>query len=81
MRGSGIRALLLQMFHPLAMAGVADHSDSREDPSGRLSRTAHFVTVTTYGSTEAAERAMRAHVINGLEFLSQLDRSIHFGED
>jgi DNA-binding GntR family transcriptional regulator len=33
------------------------------------------------GDTEAAERAMRAHVINGLEFLFQLDRSIHFGED
>ena len=33
------------------------------------------------GNAEAAERAMRAHVINGLEFLSQLDRSIHFGED
>jgi DNA-binding GntR family transcriptional regulator len=29
---------------------------------------------------ELAERAMRDHVINGLEFLSQLDRSIHFGE-
>jgi DNA-binding GntR family transcriptional regulator len=29
---------------------------------------------------EGAERAMRDHVINGLEFLSQLDRSIHFGE-
>ena len=33
------------------------------------------------GNPEAAERAMRDHVINGLEFLSQLDRSIHFGED
>ena len=55
---AGIRALLLQMFHPLAMAGVADHSDYREDPSGRLNRTAHFVTVTTYGSTEAADQAI-----------------------
>lgn len=33
------------------------------------------------GDVEAAESAMRAHVINGFEFLSQLDRSIHFGED
>jgi len=33
------------------------------------------------GDADGAERAMRAHVINGLEFLSQLDRSIHFGED
>ena len=29
---------------------------------------------------ERAERAMRDHVINGLEFLSQLDRSIHFAD-
>jgi len=55
---AGIRALLLQMFHPLAMAGVADHSDYRQDPSGRLNRTAHFVTVTTYGSTAAADQAV-----------------------
>ncbi len=55
---AGIRALLLQMFHPLAMAGVADHSDYRKDPSGRLNRTAHFVTVTTFGSTEAADDAI-----------------------
>jgi len=55
---AGIRALLLQMFHPLAMAGVADHSDYRQDPSGRLNRTAHFVTVTTFGSTPAAEDAL-----------------------
>lgn len=55
---AGIRALLLQLFHPLAMAGVADHSDYRQDPQGRLNRTAHFVTVTTYGSTPAAEAAI-----------------------
>lgn len=33
------------------------------------------------GDVDGAERAMRTHVINGLEFLSQLDRSVHFGED
>ena len=35
----GLRALLLQSLHPLAMAGVADHSDYRGDPWGRLQRT------------------------------------------
>lgn len=40
-----------------------------------------IVDAVTAGNVEAAERAMRDHVINGLEFLSQLDRSIHFGED
>lgn len=57
---AGVRALLMQLFHPLAMAGVAEHSDYRQDPQGRLNRTAHFVTVTTYGSTPAAETAIEA---------------------
>ena len=32
----GLRALLLQSLHPLAMAGVAGHSGYRGDPWGRL---------------------------------------------
>lgn len=52
---AGIAALALQALHPLAMAGVADHSDFSVDPLGRLRRTASFVGVTAYGtSTEAA---------------------------
>jgi uncharacterized protein (DUF2236 family) len=54
---SGLRALLLQAVHPLAMAGVAQHSDFREDPWGRLFRTAEYVGVTTYGTTSQARRA------------------------
>lgn len=56
----GIRALLLQTMHPLAMAGVAQHSDYRDDPWGRLQRTAQYVGVTTYGSTEAAHQTIAA---------------------
>lgn len=56
----GLRALLLQTLHPLAMAGVADHSDYRADPWGRLHRTGEFVAATTYGSSAAAERATAA---------------------
>ena len=52
-----LRALLLQSLHPLAMAGVADHSDYRSDPWGRLQRTARFLTTTTYGTAEQAEAA------------------------
>jgi uncharacterized protein (DUF2236 family) len=55
----GLCALLLQTLHPLAMAGIADHSNYREDPLGRLGRTGSFVTGTTYGSTETAERLIR----------------------
>jgi uncharacterized protein (DUF2236 family) len=54
----GLRALLLQSLHPLAMAGVADHSDYRHDPWGRLQRTATFLAATTYGSIEVAEQAI-----------------------
>lgn len=54
---AGLRALLLQAVHPLAMAGVAQHSDFRSDPWGRLFRTAEYVGVTTYGTTREAERA------------------------
>jgi uncharacterized protein (DUF2236 family) len=54
----GLRALLVQTVHPLAMAGVADHSDYRQDPWGRLRRTALYVGTTTYGSTPAATHAI-----------------------
>ena len=54
----GLRALMLQTLHPLAMAGVAQHSDYKHDPWGRLNRTGRFVGATTYGSTVTAERAI-----------------------
>jgi uncharacterized protein (DUF2236 family) len=50
----GIRALLLQSLHPLAMAGVVDHSGFQGDPWGRLQRTSHFLAVTTFGSAADA---------------------------
>src|SRR4249920_2024673 len=52
-----LRALLLQSLHPLAMAGVADHSDYRADPWGRLQRTARFLAATTYGTEDQADQA------------------------
>jgi uncharacterized protein (DUF2236 family) len=54
----GVSALLLQMLHPLALAGVWDHSDFRRDRLGRLRRTAQFISVTTFASTAAAEGAI-----------------------
>lgn len=54
----GLRALLLQAVHPLAMAGVAQFSGYRSDPWGRLRRTAEFVAVTTFGTTGQARRAV-----------------------
>ncbi|WP_375248944.1 oxygenase MpaB family protein [Sphingomonas sp.] len=54
----GIAALLLQMLHPRALAGVWDHSDFRRDRLGRLKRTAQFIAVTTFGGADAADRAI-----------------------
>lgn len=54
----GLRALLLQSLHPLVMAGVADHSDYRDDPWGRLQRTSQFLAATTYGNVQLAEQAI-----------------------
>jgi uncharacterized protein (DUF2236 family) len=54
----GLRALLLQMMHPLAMAGVADHSDYRDDPWGRLHRTGEFLGRTTFGPRETADASI-----------------------
>ncbi len=50
----GIRGLLTQVSHPLAMAGVYDHSAFREDPLGRLQRTSAYVTTSVFGSTAEA---------------------------
>ena len=52
----GTTALLMQMLHPGALAGVWDHSNFRHDMLGRLKRTAQFIAATTYGGTAEAER-------------------------
>jgi uncharacterized protein (DUF2236 family) len=54
MLAGGLRALMLQTMHPLAMAGVADHSAYRSDPLGRLANTAVYVGTSIYGSTAQA---------------------------
>ncbi len=56
----GLRALLLQTLHPLAMAGVAQHSAFRQDPFGRLQRTGGFIAATVFGTTADADRAIAA---------------------
>ena len=52
-----LRALMVQALHPLAMAGVDQHSDWRRDPVGRLAATSTYVTTITFGERAAAERA------------------------
>lgn len=52
----GVRALLLQAAHPAALTGVADHSRYESDPLGRLAGTSRWLTITTFGSTQAIAR-------------------------
>ncbi|MFI7060031.1 oxygenase MpaB family protein [Kribbella sp. NPDC050124] len=58
MFAGGLRALLLQSLHPLAMAAVSAHSGYRGDPWGRLRRTSYFLAITTYGAVPDAEEAI-----------------------
>jgi uncharacterized protein (DUF2236 family) len=54
----GLTALLLQSWHPLAMAAVAAHSGYRGDPWGRLQRTSTFIATTTFGTVAHAEQVI-----------------------
>lgn len=54
----GVSALLLQMLHPAALAGIWEHSTFRDDMLGRLRRTARFIAVTTYGDRADALAAV-----------------------
>ena len=54
---AGLRALIVQALHPLAMAGVDQHSDWRADPVGRLAATSGYVSTITFGERASAERA------------------------
>jgi uncharacterized protein (DUF2236 family) len=56
---SGPRALLLELAHPLVAAGVAEHSDFRGDPLGRLFRTIGVMTALNFEEAGAARAAAR----------------------
>lgn len=51
---AGMRSLMVQALHPLAMAGVAQHSTWKQDPFGRLAATSSYLLTTTYGDTKSA---------------------------
>ncbi|HEX6833271.1 MAG TPA: oxygenase MpaB family protein [Rudaea sp.] len=65
MLSGGLCALMLQLLHPAALAGVWDHSNFREDLVGRLRRTTNFIAGTSYASSADAmrliERVRRIH--------------------
>ena len=56
----GIRALLLQALHPVAMDGVHQFSTGFvSDPWARLTRTAEYVATLTFGTRRDALRQVR----------------------
>jgi len=62
----GVRALLMQAAYPAALAGVSQHSAYDTDPLGRLERTTRWLTITSFGSTEAiAIEARRVNALHG----------------
>ncbi|WP_265563502.1 oxygenase MpaB family protein [Streptomyces hygroscopicus] len=79
---AGIRALYLQALHPPTVRGVVQNSDFRRDAWGRLMRTANFVGTTTYGTTEAAERAgSRVRKIHSMLGVTDPDTGERYGVD
>lgn len=54
----GLAALMLQALHPLALAGVWDHSAFRSNTLGRLRNTTAFVGRTTYAPRAPAQAAI-----------------------
>lgn len=62
--GSGSRALLMQVAHPLVAAAVADHSRYRSDPLGRLRDTLDAIYSYAFADTERALGVVRQ--VNGL---------------
>jgi len=52
---AGLRSLLMQALHPLAMAGVDQHSGWRRDPVGRLAATSAYLATVTFGERAVAE--------------------------
>lgn len=79
---AGVRALYLQALHPRAVRGVMQNSDFRRDAWGRLMRTANFVGTTTYGTTEAAEKAgARVRKIHSMLGATDPDTGERYGVD
>ena len=60
----GIRALLMQALHPGSLAGVTDHSRYEQDPLGRLAGTTKWLSILTFGSTQAI--ATESSRVNGM---------------
>jgi uncharacterized protein (DUF2236 family) len=57
---AGMRALLMEVAHPMIAAGVANHSDFRKCPFKRLYRTMRLMSCITFGGHKTASRAVQS---------------------
>lgn len=63
---AGLGAIVMEILHPLVMAGVHDQSTYRTQPERRARNTMGYVVITTFGNTEAATRTIeRVKKIHG----------------
>ncbi len=89
----GIGSLFLQALHPRALAAVWDHSNFRDNLTGRLGRTAYFIAATTYGPSSLAQQVVdrvnhihahiRGHMPDGSPYMAnapELIEWVHLGE-
>lgn len=53
----GMRALIMQALHPLAMAAVDQHHSFEDDFWGRLERTTEYVSTLTFATQSQARRS------------------------
>lgn len=61
----GVRGLMVQAAHPLAMAGVAEHSRYRAAPLERLEGTSTWVTTAAYATVEVVvDQARRVRAMH-----------------
>lgn len=56
---AGPCAVLLELAHPAVAAGVANHSNYRGDPFGRLYRTMKTMTEISFGTEEERQNALK----------------------
>ena len=79
----GLRALMIQALHPLAMAGVAEHSNYKEEPVFRLLRTIQYVSTVTYGTRAQARAAgdLVRHVHTHINGVDPVTGQVYSAED
>src|ERR1700686_1370773 len=61
---AGLRALLLQLWHPSIASAVTAHSEVARDPWSRYRATVAFITSVTYGDDEANAAVRRVRGVH-----------------